>query len=117
MNNKRKVLSSIALFGVLVAVYFLTYLSHEASTDELILFDAGHSVYQNGFLELRYTNDIRPYPVRDASQVVDELDSAPLQPYAASMMIWPAAHIPRIALMQAPPPPNSFSPPLPSRVV
>src|SRR5258707_8362062 len=101
MNNKRKVLSSIALFGVLVAVYFLTYLSHEASTDELILFDAGHSVYQNGLLELRYTNDIRPYPVRDVSQVVDELDSEPLHAYAASMMIWLAAHLPGIGLMQA----------------
>src|SRR5258708_14492216 len=101
MNNKRKVLSSIDLFGVLVAVYFLTYLSHEASTDELILFDAGHSVYQNGLLELRYTNDIRPYPVRDVSQVVDELDSEPLQAYAASVMIWLAAHLPGIGLLQA----------------
>src|SRR5258707_11254297 len=100
MNNKRALLTSLGLFGVLVAVYFLTYLGHESSTDELMLFDAGHSVYQNGLLELRYTNDSRPYPVHNVAQVVNQLDSEPLQAYAASVMIWLAAHLPGIGMMQ-----------------
>src|SRR5258708_21044546 len=65
-----------------------------------MLFDAGHSVYQNGLLELRYTNDSRPYPVHNVIQVVNQLDSEPLQAYAASVMIWLAGHLPGIGMMQ-----------------
>src|SRR5450631_708917 len=100
MNNKRGLLTSLGLFGVLVAIYFFTYLGHEVSNDELILFDAGHSVYQSGLLELRYTNDLRPFPVRIDGEVANQLDSEPLQAYAASAMIWLAAHLPGIGMMQ-----------------
>jgi hypothetical protein len=100
MNNKRGLLTSLGLFGVLVAIYFFTYLGHEVSTDELILFDAGHSVYQNGLLELRYTSDLRPFPVRTDGAVSVPLDSEPLQSYVASVMIWLAAHLHGIGLMQ-----------------
>src|SRR5664279_6145050 len=98
MNSKRGLLTSLGLFGVLVAVYFLTYQGHEVSTDELILFDAGHSVYQNGLLERRYTNDLRPFPVRTDGAVSVPLDSEPLQSYVANVMIWLASHLYGIGL-------------------
>ena len=61
MIDPQRLLRAVGLFGLLVAVYFLMYSGQVVSTDEQVLFDGAHSLFQNGTLELAYTSNLRPY--------------------------------------------------------
>src|SRR6266702_1249038 len=91
---------SLGLFVALFGIYFFTYQGRPISTDELILFDAAHSLVQNGTLELHYTSDFRPFPATGQVRATDNLDSEPLQAYVGSILVWLATHLPEVGILQ-----------------
>lgn len=91
---------ALGLFGLLVAIYFATYTGQNISTDELKLYDAAHSIVQNGTLELAYTNDLLPYATQPNLHPVVSLGTESMQAYVAAPILWLAQHIPGIGLMQ-----------------
>ncbi len=101
INNKQVLVRCFGLFGLLAAIYFFTYSGTEISTDELKLFDGAHSFFQDGSLELRYTDDLlNVYTTYPVNQIVPSLDTEPLHAYIASILIWIAVHVPNFGLMQ-----------------
>ncbi len=99
--NRQRTLRAVGLFGLLVAIYFLTYSGQAISTDELVLFDGVHSLFRNGSLELAYTSDLRPYTLLPANRPVTNLDLEPMQAYLATPLLWLAARLPGIGMVQA----------------
>ncbi len=101
VDRATRALRAVALFGLLVSIYFLTYSGVPVSGDELLMFDGAHSYLQNGTLELAYTNQWRPYATLPGNQPVIALDIEPMQVYWAAPLIWLALRIPGIGLMHA----------------
>ncbi len=99
MTLQRK-LRAVGLFGLLVAIYFVTYSGQAVSTDELVMFDGAHSFFRNGSLELAYTSDLRPYTLEPGNNPVSLLDVEPMQAYVAAPLLWLAAQLPGIGLVQ-----------------
>src|SRR5207249_1688036 len=95
-----RTLRAIGLFGLLVAVYFLTYSGQIVSTDELRIFDGAHSFFRNGSLELGYTNDQLPYTIQPGNNPVISLDVEPMQAYVAAPLLWLTAHLPGVGMVQ-----------------
>ncbi len=98
--DRQRALRAIGLFGLLVAIYFLTYSGGPVSSDEEVIFDGAHSALNYGTLELAYTSPLRPYWTQPANQVVAWLDVEPMQAYAAVPLLWLAERIPGIGLVQ-----------------
>src|SRR2546421_9548549 len=96
----QRTLRAIGLFGLLVEVYFLTYSGQPVSTDELRMFDGAHSFFRNGSLELGYTNDQLPYTLQPGNNPVIMLDVEPMQAYVAAPLLWVAALLPEIGMVQ-----------------
>jgi len=100
MITHRRWLRAVGLFGLLVTIYFLTYTGQAITSDESLLFDAAHSFFQNRTLDIAYANTLRPYNTLPGDQVVTTLDSEPLQAYLSVPLLWIAAHVPGIGMMQ-----------------
>src|SRR5260221_3319302 len=99
--NWQRLARAAGLFGLLVAIYFLTYSGEPLSDDEVLIFDASHSLLGSRGIELAYTNVLRPYASQPNFAPVINLDTDPLQAYAALPLLWLARNLPRIGLMQA----------------
>jgi hypothetical protein len=96
----RRAIRAAGLFGLLVALYFTTYSGQPNSSDELVLFDAAHSLVQYGTLELAYSSDQRPYMHQPEPDIALSLDIEPMQVYAAAPLLWVALHVPGLGLVQ-----------------
>ncbi len=96
-----RVVRAAGLFALLMAIYLLTYSGHPISGDEQVMFDAAHSFYRNGSLELAYFNNERPYFPAPPSAPVLSLDVEPLQSYLAGALLWIAARFPSIGFIHA----------------
>jgi hypothetical protein len=59
--NWQRLARAAGLFGLLVAIYFFTYTGEPLSDDEVLIFDASHSLLGSRGIELAYTNVLRPY--------------------------------------------------------
>ncbi|MEP7289271.1 MAG: hypothetical protein ABI947_26260 [Chloroflexota bacterium] len=98
--DRQRLLRAVGLFGLLVAVYFLTYTGDPVSTDELLMFDGAHSFLHGRSLELAYTSEFRPYSTPPGYAPVIGLDTEPMQAFVATPLLWLAEHIPGIGMMQ-----------------
>jgi hypothetical protein len=94
-------LRGVAIFAALAALYLLTYTGQTISSDEQKFYDAAHSLVKYGHLELNFTNDLRPYQTLPPGMVNLRVDSEPMQMIVTAPLIWAAAQLPGVGLMQA----------------
>ncbi|HVO70826.1 MAG TPA: hypothetical protein VMT24_12320, partial [Aggregatilineaceae bacterium] len=97
---KNRLFRALGLFGILVSLYFVTYTGQFISTDEIILLDAAHSFYFYHNLDLTYSTNLRPFVTLPPDRVGASLDSEPLQAYFSAPLLWIAAHVPGIGMVQ-----------------
>jgi len=94
-------LRAIALFGFLLAVYFVTYHGQPYSTDELFLFDSARSFAHSGGTELAYTSDLLNYSTQAPGVIVPSYGiTYPVPLYVSAIFIRIAERLPGIGIMQ-----------------